>query len=181
MAKKKKSERKLCNIFTKARRKHKKYSVIQLRRASDHLALSNMNTAAQKALEEVREASRLIGSPTVPIYDPDHIRGTGDWSERQMDVYMRYKDWCEQCSKSSRNTKARDAVLHFVKGESLRGIDRLLKVRNGQAKDHFKRGLWLYCHFSGWIKIPDKPVKPRQVRRDMIPLQDITHIIIFED
>lgn len=172
----KKKQVTLVKAFEVALKKRIPYAPIPLfpyRRSDDLKVMRDMSSMSHKALDEIRQVQTFAGLPQRSITKLDHVPGSGIWSDRQVDVYMRFMKWFNQCDK-----KQRDCTILYIEGYGLREIDRMVRQRNGLACLRIKQGVLDYCFVAGWMK-PSIPKEPPPKREERAPIIKPTKVIVF--
>jgi hypothetical protein len=139
MAKKKKPT--LTRSFKKAKVNFPWSAPQRFRRvkAGEYSLLADASPSDIRALDEIRVALIMCGGPRVGILDFTRVRGGNpDWTEEQVAHWHRFKAWHAVMTKEDR--LARDACILYSSGNSLREIDRDLRMRKGMAKQKVKAG-----------------------------------------
>lgn len=122
--------------------------------ANAWLAL-RLGPAAFWAVDEMRAVMLLSGWKPVSGANYDRVPGgTGEWNNKQIEMYRRYRTWAYVMSLDEPLCKCRDAAIFYVMGYGLREIERDLNVRQGagRGKQMIETGIRWYCEMAGWIR-----------------------------
>jgi len=133
-----------------------------------------------EAIEQIRKALLLWISTSPNTTDPEFIASTNkDWSPVQQELWSRFMQWHRIMRET--DVKAREAVIHFCKGEKPTAIDRLIRVRNGTSVKKIITGVKVYVDLMREEINKNRPQKKKTSNPVPKPEFKVTKIIEFVD
>lgn len=99
---------------------------------------------AHRAVEEVKTALVLIGSPSFSTMNLDRMpKGAGDWSNTSKELWKRFWLWNNLLKDEPR---PKNALILLAKGERIKAIEQEIGVSQGHGygRKHIMRGVEAY-------------------------------------